>query len=861
MLRARLNFIFLLVISLSILTIQTSYSQPTADVPFNGIFVGEPKVYDDRALQILLNGLKSRLGQLSGLDQSSLISRIGGLQGASATQSGFSLQATGTPIPAVTTTLSQANPTTQATTGGTTSTPSTVTTGSTTQTTVTPAGTTTVTSTTATTPSNTTTNQNVTTTPGSTSQTVTAAPQLTPSIPAQPTVPSYTMPSTFSPSALDTLGEQMQLSYEIINLQMLLDGALNDQYIKGTDFTKKHVTIGFPISITVPNQDYRDALAEVEITICNRPKKGTAPEPPSIMTLLPREKTYNVASLVSSSFSLGASAVISGIINVGGSFFWGHETYYVVRDQDTVAIQRPPRKGVCEQKDQEPVTFSWQFRPVLGQGVVQDGLRQTFAQISFPNPFDKDEKIDGEVHVRTTWHKYGCGHIPEEAKLSGSSENTKCYDIPKFFLAPKVSHVNAMDNQDGSMTVIVDGNFLSGTRVRIGSTYLDDSTPGFLNTLDYIKFIASSQSLAMNGAYVVNRDSLESEIVAPIDPDNPHIYDCYRIKAGEKPAVLTPFSDTLVQVRVPLQELHQFSKQKDVYPLAVIIGGKAFGLSDAPFKSVTYTPSDANIIFLAPKDLVHNQRSLTVKRLFLGKKYTTKPVDLPLQSDFAVASITILSSPADKKDENETTPPDKKAKNKATPPDKKAKNKTTPPDKKAKNKTTPPDKKAKNKATQGEDYTHFAIMGTALCGTKVVVPAGAIIEVMDGGTMGLLKLSADQLKGLKQLVLQNGTEPPVLVAVPEAKSSDNKPKLKTHKPINTGTGVKYTITGTMLESVIAINYLGKQLPFTLSLDKTSISVTLPGEMTATEGIRTLFIIYSDGSSDWYTVTVGTPKST
>jgi hypothetical protein len=65
----------------------------------------------------------------------------------------------------------------------------------------------------------------------------------------------------------------------------------------------------------------------------------------------------------------------------------------------------------------------------------------------------------------------------------------------------------------------------------------------------------------------------------------------------------------------------------------------------------------------------------------------------------------------------------------------------------------------------------------------------------------------------------------------------------------------------MLESVIAINYLGKQLPFTLSLDKTSISVTLPGEMTATEGIRTLFIIYSDGSSDWYTVTVGTPKST
>jgi hypothetical protein len=126
--------------------------------------------------------------------------------------------------------------------------------------------------------------------------------------------------------------------------------------------------------------------------------------------------------------------------------------------------------------------------------------------------------------------------------------------------------------------------------------------------------------------------------------------------------------------------------------------------------------------------------------------------------------------------------------------------------------------------------------------------------------MGLLTLASSQLEGVKQLVLQNGTEPPILVTVPDTKPSENKPKLQTNKAISPGTGVKYTIKGSMLESVTAVQYLGKQLPFALSLDKTSISITLPDEMTATPGIRSLSITYADGSSDRYTVSVGTPKS-
>ena len=847
MLRASLNSILILVVGLSLFAHETSYAQSDSAGSFNGIFVSEPKVYDDVSLQIMLNGLKSRLGQLSGLDQSSLIGRIGSLQGASATQYGFSMQATGMPLPGVTTTSSQTNPSSQVTTGGTTLTP---TTGNTTQVVVSPTGTTTTTTTTSTTPSNTSTNQTATSTPSSTSQIQLTTPTVTPAPSAQPSMPSYTMPSTFSPSASDILGEQMQLSYEIINLQMLLGGSLNDEYIKGTHFHKQHVTVGFPISITVPNKDYRNAVAEVEITICNPPEDLVGPDAPSLMTVLPREKTYNVAGLVSKSLSLGAGAVISGIINVGGGFLWGHETYNIVRDQDTVAIQRPPRDELC--KPSKALTFAWQFRPVLGQKSLQDGLRQTYAQISFPNPYPSPcPGKNGTVFISTKWRKYDSNHIVGDEVQGSLQSPDKPYQIATFFQAPYVEGVKTVDNQDGSMTVTVLGKFLSGARVRIGAVFLDDSTPGFLNTLKDITFTASNQALAINGASVVNRDGMESKIVEPnpkapeacVSPDNQKKAkenEERRVNNDEKKpmdvtAVSTPFSDALIQVTVPFQKMPK-DPPGGPYPLMVILGGKAFGLSDAPFKA----EPDANIIFLAPKDLVHNQRTLTVKKLFLWKDYEYSG-HLPVQSDFAVANITVLSSDPDK-----AVAPVKKARVK------KAVDKTTAV------KKAPITKPADEKAADGK-YTHFAITGTGLEGTKVIQPFSADVEVING-TMGLLTLASSQLEGVKQLVLQNGTEPPILVTVPDTKPSENKPKLQTNKAISPGTGVKYTIKGSMLESVTAVQYLGKQLPFALSLDKTSISITLPDEMTATPGIRSLSITYADGSSDRYTVSVGTPKS-
>jgi hypothetical protein len=47
---------------------------------------------------------------------------------------------------------------------------------------------------------------------------------------------------------------------------------------------------------------------------------------PAVTALLPREKTYNVASIKDHSVSVGGG-MMAQIIGVSGSFLWGHKTY------------------------------------------------------------------------------------------------------------------------------------------------------------------------------------------------------------------------------------------------------------------------------------------------------------------------------------------------------------------------------------------------------------------------------------------------------------------------------------------------------------------------------------------------------
>lgn len=122
-------------------------------------------------------------------------------------------------------------------------------------------------------------------------------------------------------AAADLLNQQVDLTYQIFNLKMLLERSLSDRNFNGKP--RLQSVIGFQISLNPP-QKYRGCAAVVEIGVL--PTSGV--EPVSLVALMPQEKTYNVAALTTKTNQFGA-AVIVKVVQVGFSerrrgqtFFW-----------------------------------------------------------------------------------------------------------------------------------------------------------------------------------------------------------------------------------------------------------------------------------------------------------------------------------------------------------------------------------------------------------------------------------------------------------------------------------------------------------------------------------------------------------
>lgn len=130
--------------------------------------------------------------------------------------------------------------------------------------------------------------------------------------------PSSMSLPTPAQSSLDTLNESMQLAAEITNLELLLDGDLNDKWDPKSGNARRAYTIGFPITFSSPDpaaaKQRANSVAEIHVSLCRNNDDA------SIMTLLPKERTYNVAGLVDHSFAGSASGVVGGVMSVGGRF-------------------------------------------------------------------------------------------------------------------------------------------------------------------------------------------------------------------------------------------------------------------------------------------------------------------------------------------------------------------------------------------------------------------------------------------------------------------------------------------------------------------------------------------------------------
>jgi hypothetical protein len=122
---------------------------------------------------------------------------------------------------------------------------------------------------------------------------------------------------------------------------------------------------------------------------------------------------------------------LAGPAEIIGNGLRGRQTFYLVQDQDTLAVQRGTRDTGCKGQG-HGVTFAWQFKPVLGQRAVRDGLRQTSVQLSFDETTD-DTPLSTQpnpVTIRTGWRRYDTktGRVGEPIK--------KFVDVPEYTTLP-----------------------------------------------------------------------------------------------------------------------------------------------------------------------------------------------------------------------------------------------------------------------------------------------------------------------------------------------------------------------------------------------------------------------------------------
>ena len=511
-----------------------------------GIIVGQPKVYDDSQLQQMLSAMQTRLSTLQVLDQSGIASHVGSVTGATQSITSFGLNVQGSPTPQVVTTNTGA---TNSTVSGTTNTTATGATPGTT---------------------NVTNNQTTSTTP--TTSVATTSPQVSAPSATAPAA-STSLPSSVSVSAADILEEQMQLTSQITNLRMLLNGSLTDWTIGTSKIVKPRVTLGFPITIE-SGKSTKDATAVVEVEVERADVSDPSQELPSLLTLLPQEKTYNVASITDNSVAISAG-VATPILSVAGSFLHARKTYFLVKATDTLATTFRP-------EDQKRIGFAWEFRPVLGERYVRAGVKQTFVQIAFPTEWSAT--TFGKIHIRTYWKYYDRKQGFSKNVLNDTvREDPTEWPVPKYDLTqvPKrFNHESLQDLGNGQILVTLKGRFLEGTYVRIGSSFLRDGNAAFLAEYQQIRFVASIADLATRQVALVARDGSEHVLDFSSGPFNTPL--------TQPTVALAAVDDTNTQVKLTFGG--SLPNQTN-FPLIMVIAGKAYGYSDAPILRTATTLS------------------------------------------------------------------------------------------------------------------------------------------------------------------------------------------------------------------------------------------------------------------------------
>ncbi|HEX8457655.1 MAG TPA: hypothetical protein VF656_10180 [Pyrinomonadaceae bacterium] len=815
----------LLIGHLFIPSVQTA-AQP---LPGNGIFVSETKIYDDRSLALMFYSLQAKLANRDFFDQGSVAAALGKFQGARLDASSFGLNLTTTPIPGITTTTATGD-TTTVNTGGTTSVGETGT-QNVVQVSPTPGQGTTTTTTQG---STTTANQ------GSTTSTSVVTPNTTTTVVTQPSVtpaaaalPAQTSAFAFQPSynlAPQTLlAQQMETTHALDNVRLLLEGALTDRIIStpvtivgagpGATYTgaRSRAVVGFKINLDSLKR-YEGAVAEVEITVTTQAPAVPAGEPPSVVSVLPRENNYNVATVTKNAKQFGFGVAVQPI-NVGLSAQTQKETLFLVQDTDTVSFERA-QPWDASTPPPASVTFGWQFRPVLGQKTVKAGPHEVFATLALPA--DDLTTFVGKVEARTFWRKYDSKNktVGDYIKDSDSYQKLKDLTVPGVLaldsepLQPEPLSLNWMDAGQGNILVISRGqHYLPGMGIILGNQVIDNAEKGlFLQSDKSFRWLVPGQRLAfVEDALIAGRFGPPAKLRNRVA----------RTDTGIKHLTITQVTTSPVDGQNSKVTVGLHSTAVGDFNPIITLGSKAYGFSDAPLVKSTNTVAAAGgrdmvVEFVVPTQTLREASKLTARLLFFGQDYTAEMLAAnftpPGGGSFMASKVIVLTGGAV-------------------------------------NNLFAITGSGFDPATISVNVDGVMLSPGARVGVQGVAGTNGAILTFNDPTFLTLSMPAELAKKVKQITLVQGGAPIPLPLTPPTPPTP-KPKIADIEAVNMGDQVYVKVTGENLGSVDKVLFHGTALKTkNVSDDGKTMEVLITKEMSETKGRRSIDFVSKDGTTE------------
>ncbi len=481
-------------------------------------------------------------------------------------------------------------------------------------------------------------------------------------------------PTNVGVSSSDILAEQVQLNSQITTLQLLLQGALSDQYlVKGgrAVATRQQTTVGFSVSLNPP-QRYKHAVAEVRVWV-----EASKDNRVGVINLLPADKTYNVAKITSRQNAFGAGAVVEAL-NIGLSTGKSKDRLYIAKDTDTVALQykvdkprtstgadrvgRSVQVGLGDaarttaiwqqlsdtcaddpSEQSDSLVFGWQFRPVLGADYVQAGQRTVYAQLALPSGLGT--QFTPRVYIQTRWREYDSKRQAVGAVYQGSCSVAEDQGTIAVISPLKVHETKVDDMGNGVLKVSARGDFFSnGLSVLSGS-----------NTVLPTAFDGSGIQLLAKATDLLLTDDLrlmdEDRRPVPLGMGTPAGAAC-RIASAKLTALPRPDGNSMAELTVTTGDGFR-EGDGELRPL-VLIGSQVYGLHETPFidpqPNCVYASTGGATCtyhFLASTDVLRNAQTFTVRDLAWRNFKKTGTTDLgPVFSSLSVLGSSTGIPPA-----------------------------------------------------------------------------------------------------------------------------------------------------------------------------------------------------------------------